>query len=87
MACTPFAPFGLFEGRHFMEFDHVHLSHELFWGARHFDGRGFDTEANRPAHLQIPLARMWKHETAPQARAAQKREPLEGQNNVPRVLA
>lgn len=53
-----FAPFGLVEGRHFMEYDLVHLEHGLlFWGARHVDGRGFDTEANRPANLQIPLAR------------------------------
>jgi len=36
----------------------VHLDHGLlFWGARHVDGRGFDTEANRPTNLQIPLAR------------------------------
>lgn len=53
-----FAPFGLVEGRHFMEYDLVHLSHGLlFWGARHIDGRGFDSEANRPTNLQIPLAR------------------------------
>lgn len=53
-----FAPFGLVEGRHFMEYDLVHLSHDLlFWGARHIDGRGFDSEANRPTNLQIPLAR------------------------------
>jgi len=54
-----FAPFGLVEGRHFMEYDLVHLSHGLlFWGVRHVDGRGFDTEANRPTNLQIPLARV-----------------------------
>ena len=42
----------------FMEYDLVHLSHGLlFWGARHIDGRGFDSETNRPTHLQIPLAR------------------------------
>jgi len=29
----------------------------LFWGARNIDGRGFDTEANRPTNLQIPLVR------------------------------
>lgn len=53
-----FAPFGLVEGRNFMEFDLVYLSHDLlFWGARHVDGRGFDTELNRPTNLQIPLAR------------------------------
>lgn len=54
----PFAPFGLVEGRNFMEYDLVHLSHGLlFWGARHIDGRGFDSEENRPTNLQIPLAR------------------------------
>jgi hypothetical protein len=29
----------------------------LFWGARNVDGRGFDTEDNRPTNLQIPLRR------------------------------
>ena len=53
-----FAPFGLTEGKNFMEFDLVYLSHDLlFWGARHVDGRGFDKEENRPTNLQIPLAR------------------------------
>ena len=53
-----FAPFGLVQGKNFMEFDLVYLSHDLlFWGARNVDGRGFDTEANRPTNLQIPLAR------------------------------
>ena len=53
-----FAPFGLVEGRHFMEFDLVYLGHEmLFWGARNVDGRGFDKEENRPTNLQIPLVR------------------------------
>jgi hypothetical protein len=53
-----FAPFGLVEGRHFMEYDLVYLAHGLlFWGARNVDGRGFDTEANRPTNLQIPLVR------------------------------
>ncbi len=53
-----FAPFGLVEGKNFMEYDLVHLSHDLlFWGARNIDGRGFDSEANRPTNLQIPLAR------------------------------
>jgi len=53
-----FAPFGLVEGRHFMEFDLVYLRDDmLFWGARNIDGRGFDKEANRPANLQVPLAR------------------------------
>ena len=53
-----FAPVGLVEGRNFMEYDLVHLDHGLlFWGARHIDGRGFDSEENRPTNLQIPLAR------------------------------
>jgi hypothetical protein len=53
-----FAPFGLIEGAHFKEYDLVYLAHEmLFWGARNVDGRGFDTEANRPTNLQIPLVR------------------------------
>ena len=53
-----FAPFGLAEGSNFMEYDLVYLSHDLlFWGARNIDGRGFDSEANRPTNLQIPLAR------------------------------
>ena len=53
-----FAPFGLNEGKNFMEFDLVYLSHDLlFWGARNVDGRGFDKEENRPTNLQIPLAR------------------------------
>jgi hypothetical protein len=53
-----FAPFGLAEGRNFMEYDLVYLRGDmLFWGARHVDGRGFDSEANRPANLQIPLVR------------------------------
>lgn len=53
-----FAPFGLKAGQHFQEFDLVYLQHGLmFWGARHVDGRGFDTEANRPTSLQIPMAR------------------------------
>ncbi len=53
-----FAPFGLVAGRHFMEFDLVWIRDGLlFWGARHVDGRGFDSEANRPTNLQIPMAR------------------------------
>ena len=53
-----FVPFGLAEGTNFMEFDLVYLHNDmLFWGARNIDGRGFDTEANRPTNLQIPLAR------------------------------
>lgn len=53
-----FAPFGLVKGQPFKEYDLVHLADRmLFWGARHVDGRGFDTEANRPTNLQIPLLR------------------------------
>ncbi|MDM0078421.1 hypothetical protein QTH90_28720 [Variovorax sp. J2P1-59] len=53
-----FPPFGLSEGKNFMEFDLVYISHDmLFWGARNVDGRGFDTEENRPTNLQIPLVR------------------------------
>ena len=51
-----FVPFGLLEGKNFMEFDLVYITHGmLFWGARNIDGRGFDTEENRPTNLQIPL--------------------------------
>lgn len=53
-----FIPFGLAEGTNFMEFDLVYLNHDmLFWGARNVDGRGFDTEQNRPTNLQIPMVR------------------------------
>ena len=53
-----FVPFGLTEGKNFMEFDLVYLSHDmLFWGARNIDGRGFDKEENRPTNLQVPLVR------------------------------
>lgn len=53
-----FLPFGLVEGKNFMEYDLVYLSHGmLFWGARNIDGRGFDSEENRPTNLQIPLMR------------------------------
>ena len=53
-----FAPFGLKEGTNFMEYDLVYLRGDLlFWGARNVDGRGFDTEQNRPTNLQIPLLR------------------------------
>ena len=53
-----FIPFGLAQGKNFMEFDLVHLHQGmLFWGARNVDGRGFDTEQNRPTNLQIPLVR------------------------------
>ncbi len=53
-----FVPFGLIEGKNFMEFDLVYLNRDmLFWGARNIDGRGFDKEENRPTNLQIPLVR------------------------------
>ena len=53
-----FVPFGLAEGKHFMEFDLLYLTHGmLFWGARNIDGRGFEKEENRPTNLQIPLVR------------------------------
>jgi hypothetical protein len=53
-----FIPFGLDEGRDFMEYDLVHLRGDLlFWGARNIDGRGFDSEQDRPTNLQIPLVR------------------------------
>jgi len=53
-----FPPFGLKEGANFAEYDLVYLRGDLlFWGARNIDGRGFDTEQNRPTNLQIPLVR------------------------------
>jgi hypothetical protein len=53
-----FAPFGLVEGKNFLEFDLVYLRKDLlFWGARNIDGRGFDKEENRPTNLQIPMIR------------------------------
>jgi hypothetical protein len=53
-----FVPFGLKEGTNFMEYDLVYLRGDLlFWGARNIDGRGFDTEENRPTNLQIPMVR------------------------------
>ena len=56
-----FAPFGLAEGQTFAEYDLIYVyDNMLFWGARNVDGRGFDTEENRPTNLQIPLARQNK---------------------------
>jgi hypothetical protein len=53
-----FPPFGLVEGQNFMEYDLVYVFNDmLFWGARNVDGRGFDSEENRPTNLQIPLVR------------------------------
>ena len=54
----PCPPLGLSAGQIFSEYDLIFLSNDfLFWGARHVDGTGFDTEENRPTNLQIPLIR------------------------------
>ena len=51
-----FPLFGLTEGQIFKEYDLIYiLGNFMFWGARNIDGRGFDTEANRPTNLQIPM--------------------------------
>ena len=56
-----FPPFGLAEGQTFSEYDLISVFDTmLFWGARNVDGRGFDTEENRPTNLQIPLVRQNK---------------------------
>ena len=53
-----FLPFGLKEGDIFKEYDLVYVYQDMmFWGARHVDGRGFDSEENRPTNLQIPMVR------------------------------
>jgi len=53
-----FLPFGLQAGQLFKEYDLMYVFNGLlFWGARNIDGRGFDTEENRPGNLQIPLVR------------------------------
>jgi hypothetical protein len=53
-----FLPFGLIEGQNFKEYDLIYFFKDLlFWGARNVNGRGFDTEENRPTNLQIPLTR------------------------------
>ena len=53
-----FAPFGLGEGQLFKEYDLVYVyAGMMFWGARNVDGRGFDTEENRPTNLQVPMVR------------------------------
>jgi hypothetical protein len=53
-----FVLFGLKQGTNFMEYDLAYLRGDLlFWGARNIDGRGFDTEQNRPTNLQIPMIR------------------------------
>jgi hypothetical protein len=54
-----FPPFGLTEGQIFKEYDLIYVYQDMmFWGARNVDGRGFDTEENRPTNLQIPLNRI-----------------------------
>jgi hypothetical protein len=54
-----FVPFGLSEGQIFKEYDLIYLyDGMMFWGARNIDGRGFDTEENRPTNLQIPMTRV-----------------------------
>lgn len=51
-----FVPFSLAEGQIFKEYDLIYnLGEMMFWGARNVDGRGFDTEENRPTNLQIPM--------------------------------
>ena len=53
-----FVPFGLKDGDIFKEYDLIYLYNSMmFWGARNIDGRGFDTEENRPTNLQIPMMR------------------------------
>jgi hypothetical protein len=54
-----FPPFGLKEGQVFKEHDLIFVNNGMmFWGARNVDGRGFDSEENRPANLQIPLVKV-----------------------------
>jgi hypothetical protein len=54
-----FPLFGLAEGQVFAEYDLMFFFQDLlFWGARNVDGRGFDTEENRPTNLQVPLIRV-----------------------------
>ena len=53
-----FLPFGLSDGQIFKEYDLIHIFNDMmFWGARNIDGRGFETEENRPTNLQIPMKR------------------------------
>jgi hypothetical protein len=53
-----FAPFGLTDGQVFKEYDLIYpYEGMMFWGARNIDGRGFDSEENRPTNLQIPMVR------------------------------
>jgi len=50
-----FAPFGLAEGRNFMEYDLVYSTAACCSGCAQYRRRGFDKEENRPTNLQIPL--------------------------------
>jgi len=59
---TPLNPnvpaFALPAGQVFKEYDLIYLHADfMFWGARNIDGRGFETEENRPTNLQIPMKR------------------------------
>jgi hypothetical protein len=51
--------FGLQSNKLFKEYDLIYLEGDmLFNGARHIDGRPFDTPENRPTNLQIPLKKV-----------------------------
>jgi hypothetical protein len=50
--------FGLTAGENFTECDLIYIKDNLlFNGSRNIDGRPFDSPANRPTNLQIPLIR------------------------------
>jgi hypothetical protein len=49
---------GLAKGSYFKECDLIFLFDDLYFnGSRHLDGRPFDSPANRPTNLQVPLVR------------------------------
>lgn len=51
-----FPLFGLIEGQIYVDYDLVYVLNDLlFMGSKHVDGRAFDTAANRPTNLQVPL--------------------------------
>jgi hypothetical protein len=51
--------FGLKVNEHFREYDLIYINGDmLFNGARHIDGRPFDTPESRPTNLQIPLKKV-----------------------------
>jgi len=51
--------FGLEPGQPFKEYDLIFVNDDLlFNGARHIDGRPFDSPENRPTNLQIPLKKV-----------------------------